>query len=108
MSGESVHSETGDANRFRISALGWMGIAAIALGVAYFVLLPDGADEAVERKVSPPEAKGNAGRKALSSAAKDTQERSIAESGGDTRRAADGIRLRPPPEPGAAGSGAGR
>jgi len=46
-----------ESGRFRISVIGWMGIAAIVLGVAYFVLLPDGAEHPDERKPSSPEAK---------------------------------------------------
>ena len=54
----AVRSETGDPSRFRISAIGWTGIAAIVLGIAYFVLLPDGSEDAAERKPPAPEARG--------------------------------------------------
>jgi hypothetical protein len=52
-----VRSETGDSGRFRISVIGWLGIAALVLGLAYFVLLPGGSENAMEGKSAAPEAR---------------------------------------------------
>jgi hypothetical protein len=52
-----VRSQTGAAGRYRISVIGWIGIVAIVLGLAYFVLLPDGAGNASDGKSSAPGAR---------------------------------------------------
>jgi len=55
-----VRAERRGTDRSAISLVGWMGIAAIVLGLAYFVLLPEVPGSSAERRPSPPEARGEA------------------------------------------------
>jgi hypothetical protein len=54
--GPASGADTREGRRFPISPVGWMGIAAAIVGVAYFVL-PDGAPEPASDRKPPPEAR---------------------------------------------------
>jgi hypothetical protein len=49
-------ADTPQGRRFPISPVGWVGIAAALVGIAYFVI-PDGASEQASDRKPPPDAR---------------------------------------------------